>query len=442
MFEREPLLDVGIIDGTPVVEGEFQGDFLLPGGEAITGRFSFKAEGEALELRDAAGREVLRSPQIRCTPASRDARFLLRGVTIGVHFHWERKEDQVFEGSLKVLRRKGGGLVAVNEVLLEPYLLSVVSSEMSANAPLEFLKAHAITSRSWLAAMLVRKRSTKPPPRPPLDVGVEIVRWYTREDHDLYDVCADDHCQRYQGITKIFNPAAQSALAETRGTFLVHGEEICDARFYKACGGRTEDFENAWEDVPVPYLRSVSDSPSQHPAIDNETAAESWMMSRPEAYCNTADTALLRGILPDFDQETKDFFRWTVGYSQEELRELIGKKAGMDPGPIAALEPLSRGPSGRIFRLKITGADRTVVVGKELEIRRWLSPSHLYSSAFVVKTDPGLAGIPRRFTLHGAGWGHGVGLCQIGAAVMSTRGFDAEAIVTHYFPGSSVRTLY
>lgn len=442
MFEKEPHLDVGIIDAAGHIEGEFSGQFRISGVGPVSGPFAVTGEGGVLELRGGTGKPLARGSEIRCTVDSPDARFLLKDVTIGVHFHWERKEDQVFEGNVKFIARPAGGIVAVNEIRLEPYLLSVVSSEMSANAPLEFLKAHAITSRSWLAAMLVRKGAETAPLPPAETTDSEIIRWYTREDHDLYDVCADDHCQRYQGMTKVYNPAARSALVATRGQFLMYGDEICDARFYKACGGRTEAFENAWEERAVPYLRSISDSSTPHPPVQAEESAGRWIMSRPEAYCNTTDAALLREILPDFDQETTDFFRWSLSYTQDELRKLITKKSGIDFGMISALEPLQRGPSGRIYRLRIVGTKRTVVVGKELEIRRWLSPSHLYSSAFVVRMEPGPAGLPATFTLNGAGWGHGVGLCQIGAAVMSTRGFPAESIVTHYFPGSAVRKLY
>ena len=435
-------MDVGIIDAARTIEGEFSGQFRIVGGSTVSGPFAVISDGGVLELRDGAGKPLARGSEIRCTVDSPDARVLLKDVTIGVHFHWERKEDQVFEGNVKFLARRAGEIVAVNEIPLEPYLLSVVSSEMSANAPLEFLKAHAITSRSWLAAMLVRKRDGAAPLPPAGATDSEIVRWYTREDHDLYDVCADDHCQRYQGMTKVYNAAARSALEATRGLFLVYGDEVCDARFYKACGGRTEAFENAWEERAVPYLRSVPDASTPHPAVEEEGSAARWIMSRPEAYCNTTDSALLREILPDFDQETTDFFRWNLSYTQDELRQLIAKKSGIEFGMITALEPLQRGPSGRIYRLRIVGTKRTVVVGKELEIRRWLSPSHLYSSAFVVTMEPGPGGIPAKFVFHGAGWGHGVGLCQIGAAVMSTRGFPAESIVTHYFPGSAVRKLY
>jgi SpoIID/LytB domain protein len=270
----------------------------------------------------------------------------------------------------------------------------------------------------------------------------EIDRWYSREDHDRYEVCADDHCQRYQGITRIVSSGVRAAIDETRGLFLVYDDRVCDARFFKACGGRTECFENAWESTPVPYLVSVADSPQPFPPLRSEPDAEKWIMSRPDAFCNTRDPDVIRQILPSYDQETKDFFRWTVTYSREELEGLLRSRGGVDVGTLLDLQPVARGPSGRLFRLRIVGSQRTLTIGKELEIRRWLSPSHLYSSAFIVRREQGPDGLPVRFTLHGAGWGHGVGLCQIGAAVMAVRGYSAEAIVQHYFPGAHLRKVY
>ena len=316
---------------------------------------------------------------------------------------------------------------------------------MSAEAPLELLRAHAITSRSWLVAMLERQKRFKNvggAARRGRESEEEIVRWYDREDHQSYDVCADDHCQRYQGITKIISATAEQAVQNTRGVFLVQGGEICDARYSKSCGGRSEVFGSAWEDISVPYLPTISDAAVEHPIITFETVAEAWVDASPEAYCNTVDGKILRQVLPSFDQETTDFYRWTVTYAQDELSALLLKRSGIDFGKIRRFEPLQRGPSGRIVRLRIVGSRRTVVVGKELEIRRWLSPSHLYSSAFVVRTEEGAEGVPAKFTLCGAGWGHGVGFCQIGAAVMAAKGFQAETIVKHYFRGAELKKFY
>jgi stage II sporulation protein D len=444
MIHQEPTLLVGVIDGVQEIHGELDGEFTDQKGGSYTGAFHAKAVGGALVLTVNDRENVSVPPFVSLAPKGQST-FLLHDVTIGVKFHWERKEVQRFPGGLRLAARSDGTLVAINEVALETYLESVISSEMSAASPQELLKAHAITSRSWLVAMLVRAETARPPAAHPEAINPadqQIIRWYSREDHDLYDVCADDHCQRYQGITKIVTPAVHAAVQATRGHFLVSEGAICDARFYKACGGLTEDFHSAWEDVQIPYLASVSDATTKFPPITSEALAREWMASSPEVFCNTSDPNLLRQILPAFDQETTDFFRWTVTYTRSELETLLLKKSGVDFGTLIDLEPLERGPSGRIVRLRISGSRRSLVVGKELEIRRWLSPSHLYSSAFVVDFERRADGIPVRITLRGAGWGHGVGLCQIGAAVMAARGYTAEKIVRHYFPGADVQALY
>ena len=444
MISQEPLLSVGIYEHEAETRGVLNGQFALPDKTALSGEFSIRPDHGSLALIGNGGRELARGPEIRLMPEGK-ATFTLRGVTIGINFHWERKEDQTFEGGLRLLPNPDGTITAINDAGVEQYLKSVISSEMSAQAPLELLRAHAITSRSWLVAMLERQKQLKHvgvPARRGRETETEIVRWYDREDHKLYDVCADDHCQRYQGITKIISPAAEQAVRDTRGVFLVSGGEICDARYSKSCGGRSEVFASAWEDRTVPYLSSVSDAAVEHPLIGSEGAAERWAHSSPEAYCNTTDGRILRQVLPSFDQETTDFYRWTVTYTQEELAALLQKRSGIDFGQVRLLEPLQRGPSGRIVRLRIVGSRRTIVVGKELEIRRWLSTSHLYSSAFVVRAEGGAHGIPAKFTLQGAGWGHGVGFCQIGAAVMAAKGFRAENIVQHYFRGAELKKLY
>jgi SpoIID/LytB domain protein len=403
-------------------------------------------------LMDEAQREIARFPDIRLTvdpratlrPGSGQAlrpglgfTFTLYQVTVGTHFHWERKEDQTFHGGLILRPRKDGTLVAINEIPLEDYLTSVISSEMSGTAPMEFLKAHAMMSRSWLLAALDRKKKGQGKASPPWKTTPgEVRRWYDREDHDLFDVCADDHCQRYQGITKIGSRQAEEAVRETCGRVITYQDEICDARYSKACGGITEDFDTAWDDKKVPYLTSVPDASAPHQPIRTEKEASAWILSAPEAYCNTKEEDLLERILPDFDRETTHFFRWTVEYSPMELEEILKEKTGFDFGTLREIVPLRRGPSGRIARLRIVGSKRSMVVGKELEIRRWLSRTHLYSSAFVVTMEGG------RVILRGAGWGHGVGLCQIGAAVMADRGFSAEQILKHYFRDVQVKKIY
>jgi SpoIID/LytB domain protein len=370
---------------------------------------------------------------------------MLRDVTIGIGFHWQRQEDQTFVGDLRLLASPTGRVTAINRVGLEAYLESVISSEMSATSPPALLEAHAITSRSWLVAMLARQERTKNltgSARRGEEGSDTIIRWYDREDHADFDVCADDHCQRYQGVTKAASKAAARAVAATRGMFLVHGGAVCDARFFKACGGRTDEFQNAWEDVSVPYLRTVSDAQTSAPLMTSEEEAARWIEASPAAFCNTTDGAVLRQVLPGFDQETTDFFRWRVTYSAAELSALVRERSGIDFGSIDDLVPLERGPSGRIVRLRVVGSARTITVGKELEIRKWLSRSHLYSSAFVVQVERDGRGRASSFTLRGAGWGHGVGLCQIGAAVMATRGYTAEQIVGHYFVGAELQRLY
>jgi len=441
---QEPNISVGTVEHVPEIRGNFNGRFELPTTVRLEGAFSVRYLDGRLVLFDDEGVEVMKGEDIHCR-ALNGATFTLNGVTIGINFHWERKEDQTFRGNVRFVAVPEGSITAINEIGVEDYLKSVISSEMSAEAPFELLRAHAITSRSWLIAMLhkqMREKNIGIPTVRSQETETEIVRWYDREDHMLFSVCADDHCQRYQGISKIISENATKAIEATRGVLLIHHDEVCDARFYKACGGLTENFENAWDDTAVPYLRSVSDAEQSYANKSTEPEARDWILSSPEAYCNTNDVAILKQILPSFDQETTDFFRWRVDYQREELERIIHKRSGIDFGTITALVPLQRGPSARITRLQIVGTKKTMIVGKELEIRRWLSRSHLYSSAFVVDAKRDANGMPTRFTFYGAGWGHGVGLCQIGAAVMAARGKKAEEIVLHYFPGASVQKLY
>jgi stage II sporulation protein D len=440
----EPKIKVGILERRREVMGTFNGSFRIHDDCLMEGNFHAVVETGKVILFNSTGVEVGRQKEILCSPL-RGSTFTLFDVTIGVHFHWERNQEQTFRGNLSLISDDNETLIAINEILMEDYLESVISSEMSAEAPLEFLKAHAITSRSWLVTTLHRLRKGSEPdkklPGPPGHKG-EIIRWYGREDHRLFDVCADDHCQRYQGITRLISQNARDAVHATRGVFLTHDGEVCDARYHKACGGRTDNFKSAWEDITVPYLSSVSDSAILHKPIKTEADAERWITAGPEAYCNTQDKNLLMQILPSFDQETADFFRWKVIYGRTEMEEIIQEKSGMDFGNLLHLTPVERGPSGRIVRLKIEGSEKTAIVGKELEIRRWLSRSHLYSSAFVISAERDASGLPTRFILHGAGWGHGIGLCQIGAAVMATKGYSTEDILKHYFRETRLQQLY
>jgi len=420
------------------LNGVFHGDAFGP----LSGPFSARATEKGVVLADASHRKIACLPLIRLQ-AREGSTFTLSSVTIGDRFHWERKEDQTFRGDLALRLRGEGSMAAINEIPLEDYLVSVIASEMSDAAPMEYLKAHAILSRSWLLAALEKKqRKEKAPAVKNAADNESFVRWYDREDHDLFDVCADDHCQRYQGITRLSSKNPLRAVEETGGLCLTSRGEICDARYSKACGGLTEDFSTAWEDRDVPYLRSVSDAPVPHRPIRTEEEAAKWFHSRPEAYCNTKDEDLLRRILAGPDRETGDFFRWKVTYAAGELEEILNEKAGLDLGALQDITPLMRGPSGRISKLKITGSRTSVIVGKELEIRRWLSRSHLLSSAFVVRKKTEARGEAGGFVFHGAGWGHGVGLCQIGAAVMAERGFSTEMILKHYFRGTRIQKIY
>ncbi|MEW6335322.1 MAG: SpoIID/LytB domain-containing protein [Thermodesulfobacteriota bacterium] len=437
----EPTIRVGICDGYHEVRGYLNGVYRA-NGLSLAGGFTARPRAGGVVLCDAFGREILRSSEIRLH-AHGGATFTLHDVKIGVRFHWERREAQTFSGDLTFLPSGGETLVAVNEVPLEAYLTSVVSSEMSGEAPFAFLKAHAIASRSWLVAMLRRSGGVRGggPMRESRRNG-QIVRWYDREDHPLFDVCADDHCQRYQGITGRISGRAAEAVGGTRGLFLIHEGAICDARYHKSCGGLTENFATCWEDRSVPYLSHVSDSARPLAPVRTERDAERWILSRPDVFCRTEDQGLLRRILPASDRETPDFTRWQVSYARGELETLLREKSGIDFGILHRLAPLERGPSGRIRLLRIEGSKAAVAVGKELEIRRWLSPSHLYSSAFIVSTVRDPSGMPARFTLFGAGWGHGVGLCQIGAAVMADRGYREEEILGHYFRGAALVKRY
>jgi SpoIID/LytB domain protein len=434
-MKNQPLITVGLMDRQTEIAGTLNGYFRGDGPSPVSGRFSARIEKGKILLTEESLGELARSPSIRLT-AEQGSTFSLFNVPIGIGFHWERREPQTFQGNLIFQVRREGTMALVNEISLEDYLTSVISSEMSADAPTEFLKAHAILSRSWLLSGLGQRGKMAETSVQMEKPGTEeIIRWYEREDHDLFDVCADDHCQRYQGVTKI-SARVEQAVQETNGKVITFRDEICDARYSKCCGGLTENFDTAWGNRRIPYLASISDASVTHRPIETEGEASAWTLSESSAYCHTMEENLLEKILPGSDLETVNFFRWTVQYSRQELEGILREKSGIDFGWLKEIIPLRRGPSGRISRLKIVGSKRSVIVGKELEIRRWLSPSHLYSSAFVVDAQA------NQFTFHGAGWGHGVGLCQIGAAVMASRGFSAEEILKHYFLGVGIKKIY
>ena len=440
-WKQEPVVSVGIVSGDEI-HFQLNGTYTI-GNKEVTGKQTVTLKG---------GRVLWNSTdytELCFTPQADNVSFTLEDVTIGVDFHWERKEAQTFLGRLRFVVDKDK-LWAINELPVERYLASVISSEMSATSSLELLKAHAVISRSWLLVQMRRRKAIEmgvQTASAPVKVSDEEgVVWYDSDAHTLFDVCADDHCQRYQGITKATSPHVEAAIKATRGQLLMNGKEICDARFSKCCGGVSEEYEYCWDNTHKPYLLSVVDNAplGTAPTIDltDEKTAQKWILSAPEAFCNTNDVKVLSQVLNNYDQETQDFYRWTVDYTQAELAELIRRKSGLDFGEIIDLLSLTRGKSGRITRLKIVGTKLTRIIGKELEIRRTLSESHLYSSAFVVERSEIVNDVPQHFRLVGAGWGHGVGLCQIGAAVMGERGYQYDEILHHYYQTAAIKAQY
>ena len=444
---QEPVITVGILSGKEI-GFSFPKEFISSDGIAICGI------QQAVYRKGKICWQEKEYDELSFTPQQDTSSFFeLQDVTIGINFHWERKEVQRFKGELKIIV-EDDRLTAINIIPIEDYLTSVISSEMSATASLELLKAHAVISRSWLLNKLkVANGKLKVIMHPDNTANFELstlpsqlIKWYDHEAHKNFDVCADDHCQRYQGITRTSTPQAIEAVFATRGEVLMYEGEICDARFSKCCGGAFEEFQNCWENVKHPYLIGQRDSKTETrlPDLTKEAEADKWIRTSPAAFCNTHNKQVLSQVLNNYDQETTDFYRWRVCYSQQELSELIHKRSGIDFGKIIDLIPVERGTSGRLVRLKIVGTLRTLIIGKELEIRRTLSSSHLYSSAFVVdkeyKEDE--KEIPSRFILTGSGWGHGVGLCQIGAAVMGEQGYKYKEILSHYYPGSAIEQQY
>ena len=435
-----PRVKVGIMN-EPEVDFVLFGEYRLADGTIVTGEQHAEVTAEGQVAWNGTVADVV------TFEPSENGYFELKGVTIGVNFHWERKEDQRFSGALHLIV-ENGKLTAVNVLPVEDYLLSVISSEMSATASLELLKAHAVISRSWLLAQIDKnKRITEEhEDYKACEEGGEdeMIKWYDREDHVNFDVCADDHCQRYQGITRQSTERVRDAIKATWGEVLTYGGELCDARFSKCCGGVYEEFENCWEPKHYDYLEARRDGEDEmnFPDLTKEAAAEEWILTSPKAFCNTTDKQILSQVLNNYDQETTDFYRWTVEYTQEELAALILKRSGVDYGQILDLQPVARGTSGRLYKLKIVGTKKTLTIGKELEIRRTRSPSHLYRSAFIVERHDVTDGVPGKFVLRGAGWGHGVGLCQIGAAVMGEKGHNYKEILLHYFINANITTLY
>ena len=440
-YDKEPEVKVGIVSGQKI-HFSLNKPYLAKG-ETVIGEQEVEfSEGGVLWNGNQYS-------SLTFHPQSADASFSLSDVTIGVNFHWERKETQTFLGTLRFVV-ESDKICAINELPVEKYLESVISSEMSATSSLELLKAHAVISRSWLLAQMKKRRDVAESGNNFFSFTKKedmLIRWYDREDHTIFDVCADDHCQRYQGITKETSPHVAEAIRQTKGQVLLDGDEICDARFSKCCGGVTEEFQYCWEDTPKNYLTAVRDIAlgieSTLPNLTNEEEAEKWIRFNPPAFCNTQDKRILSQVLNDYDQETVDFYRWKVTLTQEKLQQLIADRLKMDLGSVLDMKSVERGTSGRISKLQIIGTEKTFTIGKELEIRRTLSDSHLLSSAFIVdKYDIDEQGVPQRFELIGAGWGHGVGLCQIGAAVMGEEGYLYDAILLHYYQGAEIKKLY
>lgn len=444
----EPQIAVGILSGKEI-QFSFPDEFISSDGMAISGI------QQAVYRKGKIYWQEKEYDELSFIPRQNTSSFFeLQDVTIGINFHWERKEVQRFKGELKIIV-EDDKLTAINIISIENYLTSVISSEMSATASLELLKAHAVISRSWLLNKLKIENEKLKNKMQPDSAAIsqfsilnsQFIKWYDHEAHKNFDVCADDHCQRYQGITRASTSRAIEAVSATRGEVLMYEGKICDARFSKCCGGAFEEFQNCWENVRHPYLIGQRDSQTENklPDLTVEVEADKWIRTSPVAFCNTQDKEILSQVLNNYDQETADFYRWKVSYSQEELSELIHKRSGIGFGKIIDLIPVERGTSGRLVRLKIVGTLRTLTIGKELEIRRTLSTSHLYSSAFVVDKEykeEEEQEIPSRFILTGAGWGHGVGLCQIGAAVMGEQGYKYEEILSHYYPNSTIERQY
>ncbi len=435
---EEPQVSVGILRESNVV-------FTLNGGFSAKGA-EVRGRQEALFQDGGIMWNGNLYSELTFCPNCAGSTFTLEAVTIGHHFHWERHEAQTFCGVLHIIVDEEK-LVVINRLPVETYLTSVISSEMSATSSVELLKTHAVISRSWLFHQMQQRHKQG-------EKGSnffsfqrkenELIKWYDRADHTLFDVCADDHCQRYQGITRADSQTVSEAVSATRGMVIMDEEgHLCDARFSKCCGGATERYSTCWEERDMNYLTPVYDSKEgQEADLSDEEYARQWILDAPPAFCNTHDSRLLSQVLNGYDLETTDFYRWTVNYTQQELAAIIKEKREEDFGEILDLIPVERGASGRIKRLKIVGTKKTLTIGKELEIRRALSPSHLYSSAFIVEKAEGESGIPRSFTLRGAGWGHGVGLCQIGAASMSEQGFDFREILAHYYKHTVLKKLY
>lgn len=438
---EEPQLKVGICAAKNISINLLNEYYIKNIGTTLFGRYFLRFNNDSVELLDSGDNLIYKGEEISFHPSiKKENTFEIEDVIIGINFHWEKKERQKFNGNIKFII-ENDSLRAINTVKIEDYLLSVISSEMNATAPVEYLKSHAIISRSWV---LSRIASENQKDMHFIENDEKRIKWYGREEHINFDVCADDHCQRYQGITRACTSAVKDAIDETRGIVLYSNNAICDARFSKCCGGVSENFENVWEDEKIEYLSTIIDSEDQSTVLDlrKEDDARKWITYESDSFCNVKDKTLLSKILNDYDYSTSNFYRWEIEYSQEELSNLLLERSGIDFGEIKRIIPLKRGASGRIYELQVDGTKKTFIFGKELEIRKVLSKSHLYSSAFIVDYKKIKRDIPQVFIFKGSGWGHGVGLCQIGAASMIDKGYNHEEVLKHYFNKSELKRIY
>lgn len=444
-MNKEPKIKVGILNEA-IINFRLYGNYKTKQGKILSDSCFAQICRNGISVSCADSEKILLDNFDILEPVDeKNCFFELIDVTIGVEFHWQRKENQKFKGSLQFIV-ENEKITAVNIINIEDYLICVISAEMSATSSMELLKAHAVISRGWLLAQIRKSENigkNKTEYKSVSQTETEYIRWWDREDHVNFDVCADDHCQRYQGITRASTMHVVDAVEATRGLVLTAENEICDARFSKSCGGVMEKFENTWEPVEHSYLQGLADTDDEKATdLTVEENAEKWIRTFPESFCNTNDKTILSQVLNDYDRETNDFYRWNVEYTQDQISEMAYRRSGFDFGEIIDIVPLQRGTSGRIVKLKIIGTKLIKTIGKELMIRRTFSNTHLYSSAFVVEKDNEQNGIPQKFTFIGAGWGHGVGLCQIGAAVMGAKGYGYERILAHYFPNSKLEKLY
>lgn len=443
-FSTEPAISVGLLQSIPSVAIQVTGAFIAADGSALPeGEYRVSRQGDGVVVE---GPVSGRYPSWDVRPRDPETGRFAFETVIGIDFHWEQKERQSFAGALRIIPGADDTLTIINDVPLETYLGSVIASEMRATSAPDLSRAHAVISRSWLLAQIER-RGVAPPSTPGgrPEPGKPWIRWYDRESHQDFDVCADDHCQRYQGVGRMDeNPRVLEAIRDTRGHVITFEGQVCDARYSKCCGGVTEDFRAAWGDEHVPYLipfRDHTDPAMPEPPLTDEAGMRSFIENPPPAWCNCSDKALLGTFLNDYDLHTLDFYRWTERLEAAKAGELVRQKLGVDLGRVTALRPVERAESGRLVKLEIVGEKGSITIGKELEIRRALSPKHLYSSAFIVDVE-GDAARPDAFVLRGAGWGHGVGFCQIGGAVMAARGNGYREILAHYYPGTTLETLY